>query len=150
MRKGASLDEFDGTEEFIGEAEGSATDFANALENEMYSTSATHLLKKRLPREYRKKVNDAVTDVNPSNKDKLMAIKDFLETKKRSATLGINPEKEVRYDNRGNDNCLKVCQNPDDEKARFGVTNRVKDYPEDTSKFSLKPPADSVRLHAHK
>ena len=69
--------------------------------------------------------------MNSSDRDKLKAIKDFLETKKKSAILGINPEKEVRYDGQGDDNCLKVCQNPEDEKARFGVTNWAKDKPED-------------------
>ena len=70
--------------------------------------------------------------------------------KTKSAILGINPEKEVRYDGQGDDNCLKVCQNPEDEKAKFGVTNRAKDYPEDASTSSLKPPTDSARLPARK
>ena len=131
VRKGASLDEFDGTEEFAGEAEGLAADSTDALENEMYSSPTTHLLKKILPREYSEEVNDATTDVNPSERDELKAIKDLLETKKKSAILGINPEKEVRYDGQGDDNCLKVCQNPEDEKARFGVTNWAKDKPDD-------------------
>ena len=39
--------------------------------------------------------------------------------------------KEVRYDGQGNDNCLKVCQDPEDEKTRFGVTNWAKDKPDD-------------------
>ena len=119
------------TEEFTRGAEGLAADVADALENEVYSSSTTHLLKKILPRECSEEVNDAITDVNPSDKDKLKAIKDSLETKKKSAILGINPEKEVRYDGQGDDNCLKVCQNPEDEKARFGVMNWAEDKPED-------------------
>ena len=90
------------TEEFIQEAESLAADFADSLENEVYSSSTTHLLKKILPREYSEKVNDAITDVNSSDKDKLKAIKDFLETKKKSAILGIDPELEQYTGPRGN------------------------------------------------
>ena len=39
--------------------------------------------------------------------------------------------KEVRYDDQGNDGCLKVCQDPEDEKTRFGVINWAKDKPDD-------------------
>ena len=39
--------------------------------------------------------------------------------------------KEVRYDGQGNDDCLKVCQDPEDEKMRFDVTNWAKDKPDD-------------------
>ena len=90
------------TEEFIREAEGLAAKFTDALQNEVYSSSTTHLLRKVLPREYSETVNDAISDVDSSDKDKLKAIKDFLETKKKSAILGIDPELEQYSRPRGN------------------------------------------------
>merc|ERR1712105_304870 len=80
------------TEEFIREAEGLATEFPDALQNEVYSSSTTHLLRKILPRDYSERVNDAISNVDSSDKDKLKAIKDFLESKKKSAILGVDPE----------------------------------------------------------
>merc|ERR1712074_451021 len=90
------------TEEFIREAESLAADFGDVLENEVYSSSTTHLLKQILPQRYSEEVNDAIADVNMSEKDKLKAIKDFLVTKKKSAILGIDPELEQQQGYRGN------------------------------------------------
>ena len=55
-----------------------------------------------MPRKYSEEVNDAIADVNSSDKDKLKAIKDFLKTKKKSAILGIDPELDQHTGYRGN------------------------------------------------
>ena len=78
------------TEEFIREAEGLAIDFPDALQNEVYSSSTTYFLRKILPRDYSEKVNDAITSVDFSDKEKLKAIKTLLEAKKMSAILGVD------------------------------------------------------------
>ena len=90
------------TEEFLREAENLADDFADVLENEVFSSSTTYLLRKILPWKYTEQINDTIADVYASDKVKLMAVKDFLMMKRKSAILGIDPELEHYSRPRGN------------------------------------------------
>ena len=82
------------TQDFIREAETLATDFPEILENEVYSGNTNSLLRKVLPREYTEKINDVISDINSSDKEKIGTIKKYLEGKKRSAILGLDIDTE--------------------------------------------------------
>ena len=89
-------------QEFVREAEILAKEFPDALDNEVYSSNTTALLRKVLPHEYTEKINDTIVDVNKSDKEKLIAIKAFLETKIAFAMLAVDPSSEVDQNRRGN------------------------------------------------
>ena len=66
-----------------------------------------------MPEDYIEKVNDAVTDVTASAKDKMTKIREFLEKKKISALMGVSDLKgSEKVNESGDDDSAKAVWNP--------------------------------------